>query len=79
MANVNHTLQNGGNLGDIYGCGISAKLGSWVENRNQECVPANRREECELLLCREVVLESGVEQLWRKASVRLEFSQTLNL
>lgn len=79
MANVNHTLQNGGNLGDIYGCRISANLGGWVENRNQEYVPAKRREECELLLCREVVLKRGVEQLWRKASVRLEFSQTLNL
>lgn len=76
MADVNRTLQNEGNLRDIYRCRISVKLGSWVKKRNQEYVPANRREDCELLLCREVVLERGVEQLQRKASVRLEFSQT---
>lgn len=79
MANVNHTLQNGGNLRDIYIGRISVKLGSWVEKRNQEYDPANRREDCGLLLCREVVLERDVGQLWRNALVRLEFSQTLNL
>lgn len=79
VANVSCTLQNGGNLRDIYGCRISVKLGNWVEKRNQEYVPANGREDCELLLCREVILERGVGQQWRKASVRLEFSRTLNL
>lgn len=45
-----------------------------MEKRNQEYVPANRREDCELLFCREVMWERGVGQLWRKDSVRLEFS-----
>lgn len=79
VANVNHTLQNRGNLRDIYRCRISVKLSSWVEKRDQEYVPANRREDCELLLCREVVLERGVDQQWRKASVRCEFSSNTKL
>lgn len=51
VTSVNHTLQNGGNLSCIYMCRISVKLGCWVEKRNQDYVPANRSEDCELLLC----------------------------
>lgn len=49
-----------------------------MEERNHEYVPTNRREESELLLCREVALERDVGCLWGKVSPRLKFSDSQN-